>query len=123
MTRELHVSKKGSDSNNGVDAPFLTISAAAAVAQPGDTITVHEVFKALEEVALTAAYVVEWEDGEIVGYNCRVEQDVDILNITPVEKIVSRVHLNLRKTHVISCFFATETVDGSYSGLQWIGPA
>ena len=84
---------------------------------------VHEVFKALEEVALTAAYVVEREDGEIVGYNCRVEQDVDILNITPVEEIVSRVHLNLRKTHVISCSFATETVEGSYSGLQWIGPA
>ena len=40
--REFHVCKSGSDSNPGTEAaPFLTISAAAVVAQPGDTITVH----------------------------------------------------------------------------------
>ena len=41
--RELHVSLKGSDSNDGSALrPYRTISAAAAVAQPGDVITVHE---------------------------------------------------------------------------------
>ncbi|TKG97438.1 right-handed parallel beta-helix repeat-containing protein [Puteibacter caeruleilacunae] len=41
--KEYHVSKKGNDANKGdLNAPFLTIQAAADVAQPGDMITVHE---------------------------------------------------------------------------------
>ncbi len=40
---ELHVSVKGDDRNDGSPSkPFKTISAAARVAQPGDTVTVHE---------------------------------------------------------------------------------
>lgn len=40
--REFHVSPKGSDGHNGSEAsPLKTISAAAKLAQPGDTITVH----------------------------------------------------------------------------------
>lgn len=43
MTIEYHVSKKGSDSNKGsIDSPFLTINKAAAAAQAGDTVVVHE---------------------------------------------------------------------------------
>ena len=43
MARELHVSMTGDDTNDGGAAtPLKTISAAAAIAQPGDTITVHE---------------------------------------------------------------------------------
>ncbi len=39
---ELHVAKTGCDTNDGTAAkPYLTIMAAANVAQPGDTITVH----------------------------------------------------------------------------------
>ncbi len=41
--REYYVSKTGSDKNQGtVNSPFLTIQAAANIAQPGDVITVHE---------------------------------------------------------------------------------
>ena len=40
--RELHVSLQGNDGNDGSSGrPYQTISAAARVAQPGDTITVH----------------------------------------------------------------------------------
>ena len=40
---EYHVSKNGNDANPGTQSqPFETISAAAAAAQPGDVITVHE---------------------------------------------------------------------------------
>jgi hypothetical protein len=40
---EFHVSTRGSDTHDGSpQRPFKTISAAAAVAGPGDTITVHE---------------------------------------------------------------------------------
>ena len=41
--KEYHVSKNGNDKNPGsVSAPFKSISAAARIAQAGDTITVHE---------------------------------------------------------------------------------
>src|ERR1035438_7039084 len=41
--REFHVSINGNDSNDGSSTkPYRSISAAAAVAQPGDAITVHE---------------------------------------------------------------------------------
>ena len=40
---EYHVATTGLDENLGTEArPFKTISAAASIAQPGDTITVHE---------------------------------------------------------------------------------
>lgn len=40
---EIHVSKKGSASGPGsADSPFLAINQAASVAQPGDTVVVHE---------------------------------------------------------------------------------
>jgi len=40
--REIHVAKTGSDSGSGsVSDPFLSITKAAEVAQPGDTVTVH----------------------------------------------------------------------------------
>ncbi|MGK3150067.1 right-handed parallel beta-helix repeat-containing protein [Staphylococcus shinii] len=43
MTNYIHVDKKGSDSGLGnVESPFLTIDKAASVAQPGDSIIVHE---------------------------------------------------------------------------------
>lgn len=41
--REYHVAKSGHDAASGSKAePFLTINRAAAVAMPGDTVTVHE---------------------------------------------------------------------------------
>ncbi len=42
FAKEYHVSVKGSDDNPGtVSEPFATISAAAGIALPGDTVTVH----------------------------------------------------------------------------------
>ena len=40
--REIHVAKTGNDRHTGsLESPFLTIGKAAAVAEPGDTVTVH----------------------------------------------------------------------------------
>ena len=40
--REIHVAKTGSDAGGGTEGgPYLSIGKAAAVAQPGDTVTVH----------------------------------------------------------------------------------
>jgi hypothetical protein len=41
--REIHVSKTGRDAGPGTEAsPYLTINRAASIAQPGDTVIVHE---------------------------------------------------------------------------------
>ena len=43
MSRAIHVSKQGSDNNNGTkEAPYLTINKAAQEAKAGDTVIVHE---------------------------------------------------------------------------------
>jgi hypothetical protein len=84
---------------------------------------VHEIFKVLEEVALTAAYVIEREDGSVSTYNCKAENVNGTINITPAENVVSRIHLNLKTKHDVNAEFNSgEKISGSYSGMQWIGP-
>ena len=85
---------------------------------------VHEIFIALEEVALTSAYVIERADGSIGTSNCTASLDsTGKLTIQPAEEVVSRVHLNLKKPHQVEAKFAKgQTVSGTYDGMTWIGP-
>jgi len=84
---------------------------------------VHEIFKALEEVALCSAYVIEREDGTLSTYNCKAKKVEGTINIIPAEEVVSRIHLNLKKKHEVNVKFGSGVkVSGSYSGMQWIGP-
>lgn len=62
---------------------------------------VHEVFKFIEEAVLTKAYVVERADGKIVGYNCDVKQKGDRLIVTPAERQMTDLHLNLRNDYKV----------------------
>ena len=84
---------------------------------------VHEIFKALEEAALTSAYLIEREDGSLSTYNCTAKKVFGTINITLAEDVISRVHLNLKKKHKVKVEFASgDTVSGYYSGMQWVGP-
>ena len=84
---------------------------------------VHEIFKALEEVALTAAYLIERADGTLSTYNCTAKKVRGTISIIPAEDVISRVHLNLKKKHKVKVKFGSgETASGSYTGMQWIGP-
>ena len=85
---------------------------------------VHEVFIALEEVALTSAYVIERANGELVSWNCKATRNgVGPILVEPVESIVSRVHLNLRKSCPVKALFAGTQVAGIQpEGFHWIGP-
>jgi len=84
---------------------------------------VHEIFKALEEVALTSAYLIERADGSLITYNCKAEKVEGTVHIIPAEEVVSRVHLNLKTKHKVQVKFGSgETVSGSYFAMQWIGP-
>ncbi len=85
---------------------------------------VHEIFTSLSEVALTAAYVLERPDGELVVWNCTATQDGSgAIHIQPAEEIVTRIHLNLRATRQVSASFANGVnVSTRAEGLAWIGP-
>ena len=85
---------------------------------------VHEVFTSLAEVALTAAYVIEREDGQLVTWNCRATCDSDAtVVIQGFEDVISRIHLNLRSPRQVSASFARgHEVHVKAAGMQWIGP-
>jgi hypothetical protein len=85
---------------------------------------VHEVFTSLTEVALTSAYVLERDNGELAVWNCNATRDgAGVINIQPAEEIVSRVHLNLRRPYLVKTTFAgAPAVSARAEGLQWIGP-
>jgi hypothetical protein len=82
----------------------------------------YEIFKAMEEIAVASAYVLERQDGTFKTYNCRLEKKGSTLTITPAEAMVSRIHLNLRQKYKVKAIFGNETMSKSVDGLQWIGP-
>jgi len=81
---------------------------------------VHEIFKALEEIALTSAYVLERKSGEVIGWNCRIELNDDVLNVHPSESIVSSVHINLKSRWNLKIHFAGKTVFTQIKGMRWL---
>ena len=84
-----------------------------------------EIFKAMEEIVLTQAYVLERKDGVLRTWNCRVRQNErGRLKITPADDVVSRLHLNLQRSHeVVATFAGSKTASGVYQpGMHWIGP-
>lgn len=84
---------------------------------------VHEVFTAMEEVALTSAYVIERADGSWSTYNCKAATRADgLLIVTPAEALVSRVHLNLRQPRRVKLDIRDSKEISATAGLQWVGP-
>ena len=78
---------------------------------------VHEIFKALGEVALTKAYVAQNADGSFETYNCSVEQKDGGLVIIPNEDVVSNVSVQVNAdTNVTVKFY-----DGDKSALVAAG--
>ena len=62
---------------------------------------VHEVFKFIEEAVLTNAFIVEREDGTVVGYNCSVEKRGRRLLVVPSEKQIVNLHQNLKSRYKV----------------------
>ena len=62
---------------------------------------VHEVFKFIEEAVLTNAFIVEREDGTLVGYNCSVEKRGRRLLVVPSEKQIVNLHQNLKSRYKV----------------------
>ncbi|MRJ10580.1 hypothetical protein EDL98_05720 [Ornithobacterium rhinotracheale] len=81
---------------------------------------VHEHFKCLAEIALDKCYV--YYDGEkAFGYNCRVNSKRNILAIKSNEKIINKVHLNLKKSCKIQILAHGKKKTFSLKkGMHWI---
>ncbi|WP_303318327.1 hypothetical protein Q4Q34_10510 [Flavivirga abyssicola] len=82
---------------------------------------VHEIFKSMEEVCLTSAYVLERTDGSLITWNCKVVKKGGTLKVIPAENIVTGVHLNLSKEHKVKVNLASGEIVKTFSGMGWIG--
>jgi hypothetical protein len=83
---------------------------------------VHEVIKAIEEVVVQRAYVIENEDGNFETFNCKLVQNEGRLTVIPYEKMVRSVHVNFKKQHNVIVIKSYESVQyNNITGLQWLG--
>lgn len=81
---------------------------------------VHEVFKFIGEAFLHNAFVVEREDGTLKGYNCKIKRENDIIIIEPSEKLIDRIHLNLKSSKKIKIISNYKEKYYRISKFQWI---
>jgi len=83
---------------------------------------VHEIFKCLEEVALTSAYVIEDFDGDVTVYNCTLTNAEGAFRVIPAEPIVTAIHFNLQQPHKVCVEFpGMRFLSVSVSaGMHWV---
>ncbi len=77
---------------------------------------VHELFKCIGETVLTNAFIVEQADGTISGYNCRIKQLSDGIQVIPNEKQITNLHCNLKKANEVSFSGKTKKIQNDYLG-------
>ncbi len=84
--------------------------------------TVHEIFKAMTECALTVAYVVVDATGNVQGWNCRVQKTHGIYEVIPYEKTVCRIHVNTAFKLKIKAVLQHKDIELECpKGMSWIG--
>ena len=77
---------------------------------------VHELFKYIGEAMLTNAFVIEREDGQLYGYNCKVAKHGDRWNVEPNERQMTNLHCNLRHAQKITFRGETKKLEAGYLG-------
>lgn len=83
--------------------------------------TVQEIFKVMEECALTSAYVLIRDDNSVTAYNCRVQEKNGTLHVTPNEAVISKIHVNTpRKTTITIHPEGQKALKRKVEGCQWI---
>ncbi len=83
---------------------------------------VHEVFKCMSEIALTSAYLIEREDGSLTTLNCAVVRSGNTLNINTCEKLVNKIHINLKTpVKIVTDFGGVSKTYDNVSGQLWLG--
>lgn len=78
---------------------------------------VHELFKCIGETMLTNAFVIERENGEIIGYNCQVTRQGNQLTVKATEKQITHLHCNLHNAFTVRFNGQTKQLDAEY--MDW----
>lgn len=81
---------------------------------------VHEVFKFIGEAFLNHAFVVEREDGTLKGYNCSVKSENGLIVVEPNERLVERVHVNVKGKKQIKVNSVKGEKVYNVSSMEWI---
>lgn len=81
----------------------------------------HEIYKAMTEIALENAYIIEHENGSVQGVNCSVKKEGKFLTVTTTEPLVHRLHINLKNEHDIRTNFSEVKSYPSEKGMKWLG--
>jgi hypothetical protein len=81
----------------------------------------YEIFKAMEEIVVIQAFVIERADGTIIGYNCKASLKDKTIEVLPAEAMVQRVHVNLKTPRRVRVNFTNEKVSADcQAGMQWL---
>ena len=115
---EYHVSKSGLDNNPGTQSkPFKSISTAAAVAQPGDTILIHEgIYR--EEINPPRGGT---SDKKRIVYQAATGEDVEIRGSELVRNWLEESE-GIWKVEVPNSIFADFNPFGDEVNGDWFGP-
>jgi hypothetical protein len=83
---------------------------------------VHDVFRCAEEIVIQQSYLIENEDGSFITYNCKLEKKDGLLQVTPYEKFVKSIHVNLKNTHSFHILFDQgPQLFSNVEGMKWLG--
>ncbi|MGL5018641.1 MAG: hypothetical protein ACRDBP_10925 [Luteolibacter sp.] len=85
---------------------------------------VHEIFKCVEEIALTSSYLILGPNHSTEVWNGTLETIDGTLVITPAESVVSRVHVNRQPgdTRAVAVRFGQQLVYAPANGSAWVEP-
>jgi hypothetical protein len=85
---------------------------------------VHEIFKCLEEIALTSSYLIVGSDGSVETWNGTSQLIGDTLVVTPAESVVNRVHVNrpAGDSRKVAVRFGGQLAYAPWQGSAWVEP-
>lgn len=84
---------------------------------------VHEHFRHLSEQFISNSFIIERPDGTIRSWNCRIKNVDNKIIIFPSDDLVSRIHVNLQKSHEVIVRFRNKGyIYKLNKGMKWVGP-
>jgi hypothetical protein len=83
--------------------------------------TIQEIFKVMEECALTQAYIIVREDGSVKSWNCKASKNGTIINVVPNDIYIDKIHVNTKNPVTVAVTLHGKKYKQEVSGMQWIG--
>jgi hypothetical protein len=82
--------------------------------------TVQEIFKVMEECALTQAYIIVREDGSVKSWNCKASKQGTTINVVPNESYIDKLHVNTKNPVTVAVTLHGKKYKQEVSGMQWV---